>query len=59
MKREQLISLLLFFSDSRFAAKGKKSREIYLEQFSTYTLEKMYRSKLRKLYKLMSFQKAK
>ena len=52
MNREQIIQILLFFSDYRFATKGRKERKIYLMQFSTKYLEKLLESKIKKLRKL-------
>ena len=52
MNRERIIQILLFFSDYRFATKGRKERQIYLMQFSTKYLKKLLELKISKLYKL-------
>ena len=52
MNRSKLINLLLFFSDYRFASRGKKERKLYLKQFKTSALQQMYLTKLKQLKKL-------
>lgn len=52
MNKSQIIKILLFFSDYRFATKGRKEREIYLMQFSTKYLQNVLESKISKLYRI-------